>query len=181
VIRVAVVALAVLVAAGVVEWQWPGSSKVSSGAVEFALALRTFEDSGVTLADQAVAQSTSPAVQAEAAALTAHGNVIAAELWGLLDRWGVPGIDRLPPAAGAPAAVNVLHHDCTVYVNDELARLSVLNGAAFDQRFVSDWVGHATTALAVLDTGRVPDAPGLAGVVAAARASLEADLGALAR
>ena len=109
----------------------------------------------------------------------------------LLDRWAVPGLDRLPPAtAAAPGAglAVALHHDCTVYVNDELARLSTLAGRQFDQRFIVDWVGHATTALQSLTAAGWGSAgaprlstAGLRPVVELAESGLRADLSAVAR
>jgi hypothetical protein len=175
-----------------------------SATVAFVVALKTFEDSDVALADQAAAESTSLAVRSAATLLARHGDEVGAKVWAVLDRWNVPGVDRLPAwgngaasapsaasAASAPSAASaasanptlVLHHDCTVYVNDELAHLSVLTGAGFDRRFVADWVGHATTALQSLETARwdrsgAPrlSAPGLREAVAVAESDLGADL-----
>ena len=68
----------------------------ASPTVSFVIALRTFAENDVALADQAAATSASPGLRSVAAALAADGNRVAAGAWSLFGRWSVPGVDRLP-------------------------------------------------------------------------------------
>ncbi len=75
----------------------PGSAAVplpGSATVSFVVALRSFEERDVALADQAASQSSSPAVRAAAGQLVAHNHDVGGRLWALLDRWDVPGPRR---------------------------------------------------------------------------------------
>jgi hypothetical protein len=122
--------------------------------IAFVVALRTFESQSVALADQAAAQSSAPALRRTAATLAMDGNSVSAALWAWLDHDHVPGSERLPaPSAGAIGASPTagLRHACALVTADELGRLAVMTGPAFDELFVRDWVAHADAAFNALD------------------------------
>ena len=123
----------------------------------FVVALRNFESKSAALADQAAAQSTSPPLRAAATTLARHANQVAAGLWALLDRWQVPGLERLPvettgPSSGIQPANPTagLRHACGLVAADELGRLAAMTGTAFDQYFMRAWIEHAQSALLAL-------------------------------
>jgi predicted outer membrane protein len=146
---------AVLAVVGLTAWASRSHpAPPSTETVAFVVALRTFESQSAALADQAVAQSSSAPVRAAASVLATHANSSAARVWALLDQWHVPGLQRLPQAsvgsvvAATPTAR--LRHACGIVAADELGRLAVMSGAAFDQSFVRDWIDHAQSALVAL-------------------------------
>jgi hypothetical protein len=154
---------AVLAVLGLSAWATSAASPQASApptsdTVAFVVALRTFESQSAALADQAAAQSSSPAVRGAATILAHHANAIAARLWALLDRWHVSGVDRLPrlptgPTAGSVVASNPtagLRHACAIVAADELGRLAAMSGTVFDQSFVRAWIDHAQSALLAL-------------------------------
>jgi uncharacterized protein (DUF305 family) len=161
------------------------ASRPNAQTVAFAVALRQFESQSVALANQAVAQSGSPGVRAAAAQLATDGNVVAARIWQWLDRWDVPGDQRLgvPPsglvgAGQSPTAT--LHHACGLVTADELGRLSELEGPAFDQDFARAWVAHADAAFTALESPAAETTGGLRAIVRAADEALRSDVSVLA-
>jgi hypothetical protein len=176
---------AVLMVVGVTAWAPRAQLQekpVQEKPVAFAVALRTFESQSTALADQAVAQSSSAPMRAAAATLAAHANVVSARIWKTLDQWHVAGVDRLPVLAAGPSPGAVipsnptagLRHACGIVAADELGRLAVMSGTAFDQAFVRDWVNHAQSALVAL-----AEAPRL-GFAATAERLMHEDIATLA-
>jgi hypothetical protein len=145
VIRAVIIAALLIVAVG------RPAQKPTKSDVVFAVALRTFEAQSVALADQAIAQSSSPTMNQAARELASDGNEVAAALWAWMDAHKIAGADRLPQATpGSIGPSAGLHHACSLVTSDELGRLAVLTGTAFDQDFARDWIAHADAAFAAL-------------------------------
>jgi hypothetical protein len=122
-------------------------SRPAAPTVAFVVALRTFESQSVALADQASVQASTSRLQDAARTVADDSRTVDADLWALLDRWQIPGVQRLPGAGvGGGGPVAGLRHACALVANDELALLSTAKGPAFDQGFVSAWIAHADNA-----------------------------------
>lgn len=164
-----------------------------SSTVQFVVALRTFEERDVALADQAIAPSHDPRLRAAAVAWARQANDTSAAIWVLLDRWGVPGVDRLPvadpsvvssalagPIEGIPAATAGLRYTCGPVANDELSELAELSGPTFDTRVRLLWTEDETVGLQALAMAPHVHAPGLGPILKVAARAMRRDLSYLA-